>query len=247
MSLPAGSPFAGDDGTADPSVLAALADPDERALMAALATARVVLPVVPLPAGEHNHDHDDDHDGHDHDDGDGHSHGSVAPMATVSLVASDGRRGMLAFSGVEALAAWDPASRPLPAVTREAARAALDGNFDAIVVDPRSGHERVLRPSMMWALLTGRDWLPAHLDPVVLAALSAAVGCESDVQAVTPGEGTPGAGTLLVRLDVAAGLTSSEVADLVTRIGQRLAADPDVRVRLDDVAFSLRPADHPRN
>ncbi|HYO86654.1 MAG TPA: SseB family protein [Dermatophilaceae bacterium] len=234
MSLPAGYSFAGDDGTADPSVLAALADPDERALMAALATARVLLPVVPLPAGEHDHDHD-------------HDHGSVAPIATVSLVAPDGRRGMLAFSGVEALAAWDPASRPLPAVTREAARAALDGNFDAIVVDPRSGHERVLRPSMMWALLTGRDWLPAHLDPVVLAALSAAVGRESDVQAVTPDEGAPGAGTLLVRLGVAAGLTEGEVADLVTRIGQRLAADPDVRVRLDDVAFSLRPAGPPRN
>jgi hypothetical protein len=48
-----------------------------------------------------------------------------------------------------------------------------------MLLDCGSGHERVLRPSMVWALAQQRDWLPAHTDPFVTQALSRATADEA--------------------------------------------------------------------
>ncbi len=47
-------------------------------------------------------------------------------MATVSLVSPDGRRGLLAFTSVGSMAAWDPAARGIPASAARVAGAALE-------------------------------------------------------------------------------------------------------------------------
>lgn len=133
-----------DLGEVDPDVAAALASyaDDPAALptaLAAVARTRLLLAMVEVPADTfpETHHHEDDHDEHDRGGaGHGHGHGgSTTAMAAVSIQRPDGRRGMLAFTGVEPLRRWDPAARPLPVTAREAAETALGDGADALLVD----------------------------------------------------------------------------------------------------------------
>lgn len=108
--------FSDDDGRADPDLRAAIAsgviDVDQlgsrRLLVAVVAVAEEVAA----------------------DGSDKRSH-----MAVVSMVSADGERGLLAFTGLDAMQAWDPQARPVPVLAREAAQAALDDQAQALVID----------------------------------------------------------------------------------------------------------------
>ncbi len=122
----------------------------------------------------------------------------------------------------------------------------LPERCDVMLLDCGSGHERVLRPSMVWALAQQRDWLPAHTDPFVTRALSRATADEEDVIDCT-GESDPaGDGILRVVLSLRAGLVAARVQALATRIGERIATDGEARARIDSLVFTIRQADLPQ-
>ena len=110
--------FAGDDGAADPRWVDAYADPVlvERLLRDGV---RLLVPIVSVL------DETDEVTG-----GDKSSH-----MASVSLVQADGRRGLLAFTGVETMRLWDPAARPVPVTSHDVAAAAIEEGADGVLVD----------------------------------------------------------------------------------------------------------------
>jgi hypothetical protein len=56
-------------------------------------------------------------------------------MAAVLLTGQDGRRALLAFTGLAAMQTWNPDARPVPVGLEDAAQAALDEGADALVVD----------------------------------------------------------------------------------------------------------------
>lgn len=118
-----GPGFPGDEGSADPAVESALASySSDPALaphaLAALATSRLLVPVVAV-LGEL-----------DENGGD-----KSSDMATVLLTGADGRQALLAFTSTTTLAAWNPDGRPVPVLARDAARAAIQDQAAAIVVD----------------------------------------------------------------------------------------------------------------
>lgn len=140
--------FAADTGAVPPDVAAALAAYAEDAgalpgVLAALQGSRLLLAMVEVeatvferPAGEETAHHHPDHgQPHHHDHPQGHPHEHERAMAAVSVQRPDGRRGLLAFTGVEPLARWDATARPLPVTTREAAETALRDGARALVVD----------------------------------------------------------------------------------------------------------------
>jgi len=217
--------FDGDVGSADPDLLAAFEDPlrDETVLMRAVADARLLVPIVATPADvgipmlERNTD-----------------------MAVLTLTLSDGQRGFPVFSSLAALSAWDAQARPSPVTSSRAAQAAVSERCDVMVLDCGSGHVRVLRPSMVWALAQQREWLPAHTDPFVAQALVRATADEDDVLDCV-GEADPaGAGNLRVVLSLRPGLDAAAVQALATRIGEQIAADGEARARIDGLAFTIR-------
>jgi hypothetical protein len=119
--------FAGDDGAADPAVLAALADAaagrgEEAAAIAAVQGTRLLVPVVAV-AGEVELD--------EH----GLAHDKTTDMATVLVQRPDGRTGLLAFTGLDSLRAWRADARPVPVSARTAAQAALQDGAAALLVD----------------------------------------------------------------------------------------------------------------
>ena len=111
------SQWARDQGEADPQVCAALESRDANALLAALAPSRLFIALVAEIAGEPSV-------------GDKNSDMSVA-----CLMATDGRLGLLCFTGIDALTQWNPRARPVPISAPDAAEAALDENAQAIIID----------------------------------------------------------------------------------------------------------------
>ncbi len=113
--------FPGDDGSVDPALAQALAAYDSDCSLApvlvALGTARVIVPVVAV-RGEAAVGSDKE-----------------ADMATVMMTGADGRRALLAFSGLESLQRWQADARPVPVWAREAARAALAEGATALLLD----------------------------------------------------------------------------------------------------------------
>ena len=108
----------GDDGRADPRWEAAYADPaDVEALLRA--GVRLLVPIVAVP-DEVNPATGADKSSH---------------MASVSLVQANGRRGLLAFTGIETLARWDRDARPVPVSSHDVAAAALEEGADGVLVD----------------------------------------------------------------------------------------------------------------
>lgn len=116
------SGFAGDDGGADPDLVRALAEYAASGaaypVLAALSRARLLVPVVAAPAAA--------------DDG---AAAGGTEMATVFFERPDGRRALLAFTGVEAMRTWDAAARPRPLWMRDVAEAAAAEGADAVLVD----------------------------------------------------------------------------------------------------------------
>ncbi|NMM24568.1 MAG: SseB family protein [Phycicoccus sp.] len=238
-----GTGFDDDLGEADFDLIAALDDPqDETGLMKAVARARLLVPIVAVRSGV-----DDSAAPSGVDDSAAPTAEAVAlksatDLAVVTLTLPDGQRALPVFSSLAALSAWDIAARPSPVTSARAAQAAVSERCDVILLDLGSGHECVLRPSMVWALAQQREWLPAHTDPFVAQALSRATADEADVIDCV-GESDPvGEGILRVVLRLRPGLDSAQVQALATRVGEQIATDGEARARIDGLAFTIRQA-----
>lgn len=215
--------FEDDEGLADPALRAALGA-DDATLMAAVATARFLVPIVAEPVTL--------------DDSGPLVVDTRVDMAMVTLVAPDGQRALPAFTGLDSLAAWDPDARPSPVTAERMAQAAIAERCDVIVLDVAAPSPRVLRPSMVWALAQRRPWRAPAEDPFVHAGVSRAVADEAELAAYALSDGPDG--TLVIALTLAPGLDPDRVQALATRVGERLATDGELRARIDGLTFRLR-------
>lgn len=225
-----GTGFDDDDGEAADALIAALADRgNETALVAAVAAARLIVPVVAV-AGETT-------------EVDGQVTDASSDMAAVTLQAPSGEKALPAFSSMQALARWDSSARPVPVTAQRAALAAVQEGCAVIVLDLASSADQgpsspvALRSSMVWALAMKREWVPAHLDEQVQQAVEEAIRDEPDVLATSLGLGQQSA--LQITLTLKSGLGAERVRELVTQVGEKLATDGEVRARIDAVSFRV--------
>lgn len=121
------SPFADDDGSADPNLADVLLawvqhQCDEATLRQAVTTSRLLVPVVAVL--------DEVEQGASGLAAEKDSH-----MALPLMVRPDGRRGLLAFTCIDAVRRWDPAARPIPVWGADAIAAARQEQADALVID----------------------------------------------------------------------------------------------------------------
>jgi len=229
---------AGDDGSADPALLAALeafrdGAGDEVAVVEAYRSARLLIPLLAEKGEE-----------------------GVAPsglrvdktqeLSIVTVAAPDGRPVLPVFTSVATLVAWDAAARPVPAEGVRTALAAVDDDTDLIVIDPASPTEFVLRRPAVWAIARSERWEPAFRSPEVAAGLHASVGGELAVIDVRLEPGDPAARLrgpeVVVHLDLAAGLGQAELDAILARLARRWAADDRVAVLVDSLAVKLHRA-----
>ena len=120
--------FAGDDGSADADLAAALSayasavDADPRGVLVHLQHARLLVPVVAM-LGDVEYDER------------GLAHDKTSDMATVLTRGRDGRLALLAFTSADSLTAWNADARPVPAPAARVAAAGRQDNAEAIVLD----------------------------------------------------------------------------------------------------------------
>ena len=143
------SAFPGDDGQATPATRRHLAEAvDDPAparylrAVAALCGDRVLVPVVAtatrvgVTVG-------------------GLASDKEAEMAVVFLQAADGRRAMLAFTGLDALHRWQPDARPVPVTLDLAAQTARAEGVAALLVDVAGPHPLVIEDEVLQSLAAG--------------------------------------------------------------------------------------------
>jgi hypothetical protein len=133
--------FADDDGRPDERVRALLSgDSSDLQVARALRGDRLLTSVVAVL------------DEHDAAGGDKDSH-----MAVVSMINDRGEHGLLAFSGTDSLAMWNPDARPMPASGRDVALAALEARSAALVIDVQGPARRVLAGTALKVLADQLD------------------------------------------------------------------------------------------
>jgi hypothetical protein len=226
---PGGQQFRHDHGDTDPRVTAALAayqagQGSEQAALAALAAARLLVPVVAVLAG--GSAVAGEKAATEKTAGDKNSE-----MVLPTLIGNDGRPAVLAFTGVEALARWRRNARPVPAEAARVWRAAVTDGC-AVVIDVAGPVPLAVEGARLTALAAGQPVPPAHEDPDVRAEVEAAVAAEPLITGFGLAAGTAAA-DLAVRLYLPGepGKPGEEWQPAVNRVASRIAGRLAARLR----------------
>jgi SseB protein N-terminal domain len=203
-----------DTGAADPALELALSRADAahgaEEVSAALLGARLLVPIVAAPtSGEHG-----------------------AELALVTVIGRDGRRGLPAFTCVEALTRWRADARPVPVPARHAAAATYDEGAVAIVLDVAGPIPHTVSGSRLAALAEGRVWQPAHADEQVAAAVRHHLFTIAGT-AVTAHVGPSERADALVLLVPSGDVDPVRLETIARTLAARVAADEMLRGRLD--------------
>jgi hypothetical protein len=78
-----------------------------------------------------------------------------AEMSVVTLQAQDGRRALLAFTGLDSLQGWQPGARPVPVTLDRAAQTARNEDLAALLIDIAGPHTLVLEGDVLDELAAG--------------------------------------------------------------------------------------------
>ncbi len=208
---PGGQQFREDRGAADPRVAEALAaylagQGSEHAALTALAAARLLVPVVATVP-----------DGSPPAGGDKNSE-----MALPTLIGRDGRRALLAFTGLDALARWRRDARPVPAEADRVWRAAAAEGC-AVVIDVAGPVPLAIEGARLAALAAGQPVPSPHEDPDIRAGVEAALAGEPCVTGFTLAPGRQESTDLTVTLRLAAGDPEPVLHRAANSIAARLA------------------------
>jgi hypothetical protein len=169
-----------DYGSADPRVTAALDSyaggrGGEHAVLAALDASRLLVPVVAVLAEE--------------DMAGGLRRDKSSEMALPTVIGTDGRAALPAFTSAAALARWRPEARPVPVPAAKVWQAGAT-DASAVVIDIAGPVPFAVDGARLAALAQGRPPPRPHEDPDVAALVHAALAAEPAVAAyrLLPGE-----------------------------------------------------------
>jgi SseB protein N-terminal domain len=218
----AGPRFGDDDGSAGPQVTAALAAyaagrGSEHAVLAALDSARLIVPVVALLAGE------------EAPGPGGLRREKSTEMALPTVIGNDGRAALPAFTGAAALARWRPGARPVPV---PAAQVWQSGARDAsaVIIDIAGPVPFAVDGARLAALAQGRAAPLPYQDPEVTALAHEVLAAEPVIagyRLLPGGDGTD----LTLFLVPVPGCGEAALAGAARRAAGRLLAGAGGRVR----------------
>ncbi|MFE3457287.1 SseB family protein [Nocardiopsis aegyptia] len=202
--------FRDDDGSVDPDVEARLRDhaagrAGDRQVLDALSRSRLLIPVVAVATETGKGVGGLTKDKH-------------SEVAVPVMTGKDGRRGVLAFTSVDAVRRWRADARPVPFTTKDACQAAVEEGADALVLDV-SGPMPYTVQGRFLTLLAEQGAVPDPKDdPQVLALIYRVTHAEFGIERVRvhPSE----------RADIGIRLELEERDDeSLRRVADRLAAE----------------------
>jgi hypothetical protein len=189
----------------------------EHAVLAALGSARLMVPVVALLTAE------------DTPGPAGLRREKSSEVALPTVIGSDGRAALPAFTSAASLARWRPGARPVPV---PAAPVWQTGAKDAsaVVIDIAGPVPFAVDGARLAALAQGGPAPLPHEDPDVMALAHEALAAEPVIGGYRLQPGTGGTDLTLLLVPVP-GHGPEEVRDAAQRAGQRLMSGAGDRVR----------------
>lgn len=194
-----------DDGTANPQLLIALSGTDQE-LVDALRGQRLFVAVLSNLISKND---------------DGSEKESEMSLAVIS---HDGATALPVFSSIDALSSWRRDARPVQVLAEAAALQAVTDEMAAIIID----NHRVLTGPALRALVFDFPLLPIAQDPIVEAALQAAIAPHEEVVTAWLDASDDVDATVNLLIPTIHSESASRVASAVA---SWLAADPQVRLR----------------
>ncbi len=247
------NPHANDDGSADPVLLAALAEfrtshyaavaafesgqgaewADPSPVIAAIREARLLIPMVASlgEAGEGAH---------------GQTVDKSADLAIVTVEGPDGRAAMPAFTSMAAMAAWNKDARPIPIGARKICLAAAAEQTTRVVLDPGSDTNFVLRRPLIAAIAQDLEWVSPLNDPRIAEIITNSVVAEDSVVQVGMAAADPAFvlsnDELLVQIVLVPGLEREILQATIQRVTDRWEQHEYFVNAVDSVTFQIRAA-----
>ena len=230
--------FAGDDGKADPALIAAIAElhagtGTQVQVIDAFRKARVLIPLLANlgEAGEGAH---------------GQTVDKSADLSIVTVETPDQQNGLPVFSSVEAMSAWNKDARPVPhSAVKAALAAAAEGNT-RIVLDPGSTSEFVIRRPAFEAIAKDLPWTPSYEMPEVATAFDEALAGNPELNGWSIAGGDPlgllKSAEVELTLNLAKTLTQEEFDALMQKIAKAISESSVIAERVDSLRVKLATA-----
>ncbi len=164
-------------------------------------------------------------------------------LSIVKVAGPDGRQVLPLFSSMASMQNWRSDARPVPVDGLRAFASAVTDETELIVLDPASETEFVVRRPAIWAVTQGNEWVPSWLNPSILEIVADSAVDESAVSRVWLSEGDASANfsgpELVVHVSLKPGLNQQELTEIVSRMHQIWAKDPDFTENVDSVRVSV--------
>lgn len=207
------TPFnAGDDGSAVPEVLAALATGDALTIIEALREQRLFVGVVALLGST-----------------DEHGAEKESEMA-LAVLEHEGNQVLPVFTSVEALRSWRADARPVAVIAEAAGLQALADGMAGLLIDAASEHVTLLTGQEVRALVLGYALVAFHEDPEVLRALEVAIAGEPAVATAWMEQSADVDAIVTVLIP---DLPLDQARPIAERIAEAVAGDERVRLRVE--------------
>ncbi len=191
----------------------------ETAVLAAIAAARLLVPVVAVLA-EANSDGTE----------------KETEMALPTLIGNDGRKAVIAFTGVETVTRWRADARPVPVPAPRLWPAVAAEEADAVVVDVAGPVPLVIEGARLRALAAGEPVPPPHADPDIYQQVAAVAASFGLPRGGENADFAPAPGGERADFDLGPG---GEQADLTITL--RAADQDQARAAAEAIAASLAP------
>lgn len=231
------NPFADDDGSARPELLAAIHQfhitQDPADVFVEFSKSRLLIPLL-ADLGESEQG----------------AHGQTvdksADLSIVNVRTPDDQVALPVFSSVETMQRWNKLARPVPSDAVKIALAAASEGNTRIILDPGSETEFAFRRAAIAALAQQKTWLAPHLSSVVKKEFEFAIQDEPLIAKVEIGSLDPqsrlAGPEVRVELQVEAGLTKEQLEEVLHRITQKWAASDTISSSVDSMALVVKPA-----
>ncbi|MFO7689647.1 MAG: SseB family protein [Cryobacterium sp.] len=164
-------------------------------------------------------------------------------LSIITVAGPDGRSVLPAFTSAAAMARWNPRARPVPSDAVRVALAAAQEDTELVVLDPTGPDEFVIRRPALWMIAQSLPWTPSYASAAVAAAFADSIVTELAVLGVEVAAGDPQARLagpeLVVRLQLSAGLTQTELDAVLARLASRWSASDVIATGVDSLRVQL--------
>jgi SseB protein N-terminal domain len=208
--------FRGDDGSADPGVAGALqafaaCRGSEQAALTALASSRLLVPVVAVLAERSGHAE------------------KASEMAMPTLIGLDGRSAIPAFTCLDSMRRWRADARPVPAPAGHVWQAAT-ADCCAVIIDVAGPVPLAVEGARLAALAEGQPVPAPCTDSDVREIVTDVLAGQLAVAAFELRDGGP-EHDLVIALTLSGESAGHDVADLATGLGNAVMARLGGRLR----------------